>query len=248
MKIRNRKVIRAIAHLLAWVFRAWFRLVRLQIHSETSGIDPYSDSGERKYLYCLWHDAIVGVLFSRPHTQMAGLVSLHADGSYVADLMDVFGIRPIRGSSGKRGAGAMREMLAAAADWHIAITSDGPRGPRREAKDGIVYLATHSGRSIIPTAFVAKSAWRPRGRWTDMLIPLPGTSTMLVGVEPIVIPAGLNRDELAPYVELLQQEMDAVHAFALRLVQGEFSGFFPGWRSAIGFPERSAVESLRRAA
>ena len=39
----------------------------------------------------------------------------------------------------------MRELLRTAADFHIAITPDGPRGPRREAKSGIVFLASIAG-------------------------------------------------------------------------------------------------------
>ena len=248
MKIRNRKVIRALAHVLAWVFRAWFRLVRLKTIGEVPGVDPYGGDCPDRFLYCLWHDAILGVLFSRPHRRMAGLVSLHADGSYVADLMEIFGIRAIRGSSGRRGAGAMREMLAAADDWHIAITSDGPRGPRREAKDGIVYLASHSGRAIVPVAFTARRAWRPRGRWTDMLVPWPWSTSLMIAARPIHIPEGLAREELAPWRDLVQCEMEALHALAERIARHDARGFFPGWRTAVGFPERSGTDATRRAA
>ncbi|MCA9055032.1 MAG: DUF374 domain-containing protein [Planctomycetaceae bacterium] len=248
MKIRNRKAIRAIAYLLAMVFRSWFRLVRLRVVCEVPESDPYGDASRDRFLYCLWHDAIVGVLFSRPHRRMAGLVSLHADGSYVADLMEIFGIRAIRGSSGRRGAGAMREMLSAADDWHIAITSDGPRGPRREAKDGIVYLAAHSGRAIVPVSFAARRAWRPRGRWTDMLVPLPWTRSLIVAGRPIHIPAGLTRNELGPWRDLIQCEMEALHALAERIARQEVNGFFANWRTAVGFPELPEASTVRRAA
>lgn len=248
MKIRNPRLIRALAHLLAGIFRAWLWFVRLRVVLETPGIDPCAETGDNRFLICLWHDAIVGILFSRPHRRMAGLVSLHADGGWVADAMEVIGVRPIRGSSGRRGAGAIREMMSAARDWHIAITTDGPRGPRRQVKDGILYLASHSGRTIIPVAYSGSRAWRPRGRWTDMLVPWPGARSAIIALEPIAIPPGLTPAELTPYRELLQREMDAAQAFGDALVRDELTGFSPGWRTRLGFPERPAELIARRAA
>ncbi len=233
MKIRNHKLIRVLARILAWGLRLWFRPVRLHLVGEVPGMDPYGDAGERRYLYCLWHDAIVGVIFSRPHTRMAGLVSLHADGAWVADVMEVFGIRPIRGSSSRRGAAAVREMCTAARDWHIAITVDGPRGPRHRVKDGILYIASQTGRPIVPTAFVASREFRPRGRWTDMCIPWPWAHTWLVACAPLHVPPGLRPDQLAPYRDQLQQAMDDVNAFAEAIARGEAEGFYPGWREAL---------------
>lgn len=248
MKIRNRYLVRVIAHLLAWVLRGWFRLVRLRICSEVPGIDPYDDAGDQRFLYCIWHDAILGMIFSRPHERMAGLVSLHTDGAYIADIMEIFRVRPIRGSSGRRGAGAMREMLAAAQDWHIAIATDGPRGPRHEVKDGILYLASQSGRPIVPTAFVASRGWRPRGRWTDMLVPLPFATSWIVGSRPIVVPPGLRPDQLGPYREELQRAMDAVHNFADRVARAEVTEFHAGWNASADVAVVAAVPIERRAA
>lgn len=241
MKIRNHKVIRVLAGILAFLLRAWFRPVRLHLVGEVTGLDPYGDAGDRRYLYCLWHDAIVGVIFSRPHTRMAGLVSLHADGAWVADVMEMFGIRPIRGSSGRRGAGAVREMSEAARDWHIAITVDGPRGPRHKVKDGILYTASLTGRPIVPTAFVASSEFRPRGRWTDMCVPWPWSHTWIVACAPIHVPPGLRPDQLGPYRDRLQQAMDDVNNFAERIARGEAEGFYPGWE------ERTPSELIRAA-
>ncbi|MFV0445374.1 MAG: lysophospholipid acyltransferase family protein [Planctomycetaceae bacterium] len=236
MKIRNRTLIRAIAHAAAIVLRSWFRLVRLRVMAEGPGSNPFTKSPVEKHLYCLWHDAIFGMIFSRPHHCMAGLVSLHTDGAYVADMMEIFGIRPIRGSSGRRGAGAMREMMQAADNWHIAIATDGPRGPRHVVKDGILYLASQSGRAIVPTAFAARRSWRPRGRWTDMLIPWPFTRSWIIGSQPIHVPAGLKPDQLGPYRDQLQQAMDEVNALAERIASGEVDGFTPGWHGQSETP------------
>jgi hypothetical protein len=233
MKIRNRTINRLLARGAGLLLRVWFRLMRFTLVSEAPGIAPYEETPTEKYLYCLWHDGILGMIFSRRQRHLAGLVSLHNDGAYVADMMEIFGIRPIRGSSGRRGVGAVREMMVAARDWHIAIATDGPRGPRHVVKDGILYLASHSGRGIVPAAYAVRRGWRPRGRWTDMLIPRPCTRTWILAAAPIRIPPDLRPDQLEPYRQQLQLAMEQVHQLAEQIARGEAEGFTPGWRDTL---------------
>jgi lysophospholipid acyltransferase (LPLAT)-like uncharacterized protein len=83
-------------------------------------------------------------------------------------------------------------------------------------KDGIVYLASQTGRAIIPAAFAASRAWRPRGRWTDLIVPFPGTRAYMVVGKRIYVPPGLDREQLEPYRLQVQKEMDALTAEADR--------------------------------
>ncbi len=221
MKIRNRKVIRFLARSVAIVLRGWLRMARWTIVATEPGTNVYEDTRPNRYLYCLWHDALLCCIVCRRPERTAGLVSYHADGEYVADIMQCFGIRPIRGSSGRRGAQAVRTLMTAAADYNIAIATDGPRGPRREVKDGILYLASHSQRAIVPVAVAARRAWRPRGRWTDMVIPLPLTRAWMLGGPTLTLPPGLRPDQLGPYRQQLQDLMDRMQALADRLSAGE---------------------------
>jgi lysophospholipid acyltransferase (LPLAT)-like uncharacterized protein len=73
----------------------------------------------------------------------------------------------------------------------------------------------------LPGAFVAKSGWRIRAQWTDMLIPLPFTTIYIVTGEPITIPAGLSRKELAGYVSLAQDAMDRLNDEAEKICAGK---------------------------
>ena len=249
MKIRNARLIRFAATVLAATFRLLFRTVRfdfVQAHPRTS---PYEDTGDARYLHCLWHDGIVGFVFSRPAVRAAALVSRHADGSFLAEGMHCIGVTPIRGSSRRGGAVALRQMLDAAADYHIAIATDGPTGPRHLVKEGIVYLASQSGRAIIPAAFNARRAWRPHGRWTDLIVPLPWTRTFMRAGEPIHVPAGLSRDELEPYRLLVPKAMDDLDREVRRLAgRGAEDNFDAATkcRKATASPPQAVVH--RRAA
>lgn len=238
MKIRSRRLIRLLARLIAAACRALFATTRVEIQAARPGISPYEDSGDQKYLYCIWHDSILGPIFGGRCVDMAALVSRHGDGSYVADALECVDITPIRGSSSRGGAAALREMLDAARNKDIAIATDGPRGPRREVKLGIIYLASQTGRPIVPTAFSARRGWRVRGRWTDLLIPMPFTKVWLLGGKPIHVPARLTRDELTSYRDQVQQAMETLTARADGLARGS--------RGVL--PENAHGREIRRAA
>lgn len=216
MKIRNRTVIRLAARFLAFLFRNLLRTVRLHAAYAEPKSSCYEDTGDERHLFCLWHDGIIGFVFSRPAFRAAALVSQHGDGTYVADALEAIGVTPIRGSSRRGGAVALRQMLDAAKEYHIAIATDGPIGPRRELKDGIIYLASQTGRAIIPAAFAARRAWRPVGRWTDLTIPLPFTRTYMCVGARFYVPPGLDREQLEPYRLKVQAQMDALQAEADR--------------------------------
>lgn len=212
MKIRNPFIIRSAARAIAIVMRCLFATLRIEVRELAPHVSPYSLTGDDRYLYCIWHDAIIGVLFCGRVKNLAGLASRHADGAYVAHAMAALNIRAVRGSSGRAGAAAIREIQNDAKDVHIAITTDGPRGPRREVKDGMIFLASRTGRPIVPVAFDAVSAWRPEGKWTDLVVPKPFTKVVIAGGEPIHVPSDLSREQFAAWRETVQREMDRLNA------------------------------------
>lgn len=222
VKLRNRTLIRWLACCAALLFRALFATLRTRLHLAAPDYSPIKERDpEHCTLVCLWHDGILGPIFCQPPVNSAALVSQHYDGSIIADVLDAVHIRPIRGSSSKGGAAAVRQMLAAVDRYHVVIATDGPRGPRRVVKDGIVYLASHSGRPIIPTVFAVAWAWRPRGRWTDLVMPFPFSRAVIISGPPMWIPQGLTPQELAPWRDCVQAAMDELQSRADRLMQGE---------------------------
>ncbi|MEZ6055724.1 MAG: lysophospholipid acyltransferase family protein [Planctomycetaceae bacterium] len=225
-KLRNKFIIRTLAKVGAFAARLWFRTMRNTIYTERDHICPYTETGDERHLYCLWHDEILGVIFSGPCLNVSGLVSHHADGSWVADMMNAVGLRAIRGSSSRGGAAALREMIRDAEGWHICIATDGPRGPRHEVKTGLIYLASQTGRGIVPTAFVGENTWKPKGKWTDLVVPKPFSRTHLAGSAPMYVPPGLSKSELEPYRLKLQRQMDQLHDRLERLAQGETVDLF----------------------
>jgi lysophospholipid acyltransferase (LPLAT)-like uncharacterized protein len=208
VKIRSRLLNKVVVFVGVALIRLLYRTCRLRAVTEAPGSNCYESTGDRRYLYCLWHDQLLMTVFSGRPQNMAGLVSGHQDGSYLADAMKRVGIAAVRGSSKRGGSRAMGELLQRVRKYHVAITPDGPRGPRRKIKTGIVFLASHSGRAIIPGAYACRRSWTIRGSWTDMMIPWPFTEIHVRGGPPFYVPPGIDRDELERYAQRLEREME----------------------------------------
>ena len=127
----------------------------------------------------------------------------------------------VRGSSSRHGAGAIREILRLPLETHLVMTPDGPRGPRQKTKLGLVFIAAHSGRSIVPTAFSAVRCWQIRGSWTTLSIPKPFTKVYALSGAPIQVSRDLTDEELAAVEQEVQQAMDALNTRAAMLAMSK---------------------------
>ena len=217
MKIRSSLLTGLSAGLFAGAVWLLFRTLRQSLREDTPGTNPYAKSPKERFLYCGWHDSMVIPAFAGKHRGAAALTSQHADGSFVAHVLRWVDVSTVRGSTNHIGAGAMRQLLRVTKDKHLVITPDGPRGPRRKMSAGIAFLASRTGRAVVPTAFSCVRCWRIRGSWTDLVIPKPFTKVFLLGGDPVRIPPDLGSDQLQPYVNRIQAEMDRLNAAAERL-------------------------------
>lgn len=221
MKIRNPYVNWAIARLATWILRALFLTVRVEHQKVAPDGTPYAPAqGSQRYCFCLWHDAIITALFSLKTYKLAGLISRHQDGTYLTHAIRMLGITPVRGSASRGGAQATKQLFDRP-DLHVCITPDGPRGPRRVMKDGIVYIASRTGRPVVPTTLAATRYWSVPGGWSDMVIPKPFATVLLLAGSPIEVPPDLSRQEISEVTEQIQQEMDRLHLIGQRLIRGD---------------------------
>ena len=208
MRIRSRLLTKIVANLIVLSGQIVYATVRKSFDLQDPDTNAYDPNGRERYLYCAWHDTILFPLFMGRHCHSAGIVSRHQDGSYLAETMKRIRVKPVRGSSGKGGAQALRESIAVTRDHHITITPDGPRGPEHVMKDGIVYLASKSGRHIAPLTYQCSRYWRLRGNWTDLIIPKPFSRVALIVGEPISVPGKLSREQLDEYTSRVQTAMN----------------------------------------
>lgn len=121
----------------------------------------------------LWHGrmAVAAPVFRG--VDAAILVSRSGDGDMANVLLSRLGYETLRGSTGKVGAAVLQELRGTlAAGRAIAITPDGPRGPRHHVNRGAAFLARATGRPILPIGFAASRGTRLNS-WDRFLIPSP---------------------------------------------------------------------------
>jgi lysophospholipid acyltransferase (LPLAT)-like uncharacterized protein len=139
---------------------------------------------------CFWHGRIAmavvckRVLKAKPRRV---LISLSADGEFIAQAVERLGFPAIRGSAGRKGkantkggASAFRAALRFLAEGGvIAITPDGPRGPNQTMPDGPVILARTAQVPVFLFGLAATPALQ-LGSWDKGRIPLPFTRGCVV--------------------------------------------------------------------
>lgn len=211
MKIRSIWLTKLVARSVVAVLRLLFATSRKQfiIYPGTNGWDA---DCQKRFLFAVWHDVLFFPLLVAKPKNMSALTSRHQDGAYVAEILRLLNVEPYRGSTTRGGAQAVKQLLGVASQLHITLTPDGPRGPRREMKDGLVFLSSRTGLPIVPAAFSCRRGIRFQSTWTDMLLPLPFTTTYCILGEPIHVPPDLTREEIDHNKQRVQEAMDRLYA------------------------------------
>lgn len=160
-------------------------------------------------------------VFGGIHWCTTALTSQHSDGSFVARVLRFRNIPAVRGSTNRIRTGAIRELMHSAESRHLVITPDGPRGPNRQMSTGIAYLASRTGRAVVPSGFACSRYWRWKGSWSDLIIPKPFAKVVMIAGDPIYVPSDLGNRELKSHVENIQAAMDRLDAEAKAELSGQ---------------------------
>jgi lysophospholipid acyltransferase (LPLAT)-like uncharacterized protein len=206
MKIRRLWLIRILGFVAAWLIRLW--MATLRYHYEPIGppnLPVYLERGKR-YIYVLWHENILFPAYQCRSPDISVLVSRHADGQFVAEIFRHLGVGLIRGSTTRGSVTAVRRMLRACQSMHLALTPDGPRGPRRRVQAGVIYLAAKTGLPIIALGVGFQNPWRLHS-WDRFALPRPWRCATMMTSRPIPIPPDLDKDLLEHYRRLVEDTL-----------------------------------------
>jgi lysophospholipid acyltransferase (LPLAT)-like uncharacterized protein len=138
--------------LAAALIRGVSRTMRFETRGHEA-IDALYREG-RNVILAFWHAQQLMAPFGYRGMGLHVLISRHGDGEIIARIIARFGYQAVRGSSTRGGAGALRALIKVGLSGHdVAVTPDGPKGPRHVAKLGVVQLAKATGLPIVPAAF-----------------------------------------------------------------------------------------------
>jgi lysophospholipid acyltransferase (LPLAT)-like uncharacterized protein len=184
--------------LIAWTVFLVERLVTASLRCrwhDASGLAAVPN--RQPVIFCLWHNRLALSMFihRRHPRKLAALVSASKDGALLSAVLGRFGVEQVRGSTSRRGPQALLELARQAEKgYDLAVTPDGPKGPRYVVQQGVISLAQVTGLPILPV--ICNSHWKFTLRsWDKFQIPLPFSRCEILYKEPILVSRDANEGE-----------------------------------------------------
>lgn len=213
MKLRNPWLIRLAGLLASWLIRVWMSTVRCRFRFGRERVDPNDPATAGRYLYVFWHETMLFLAGRKPKATIYVLISRHADGELIAQTCRHLGFKVVRGSSTRGGVEAVRQLMRQGRRAHLAVTPDGPRGPRRQVQPGVVYLASRTGLPIVAAGVGYGGAWRARS-WDRFAVPKPWSKAVCVVAPAVHVPPNLKKEEIEAFRLAVEERLLAATAAA----------------------------------
>lgn len=223
----------AIRFAIAGLLSVYVSLVKHTTRWTYEGLTPMEAvwQGGRGVVACTWHGRILmaPVAWPRRAQPVSVLISRSREGEVVARFAALRGFGTVRGSSrnakkADQEKGALAAFRAMARHVRqggcIAVTPDGPRGPRYRASQGAIRLAKTTGAPIVAMG------WSTRSRivfnsWDRFVLPLPFSRGAMVWTEPLVLEPGADSDALEAARRTLETRLIEATQQAERLTGAE---------------------------
>ncbi len=215
-----------VPHTARWYQRlgAWLVHVLVRGVSATLRMRWTDESGQFNgpakgpVIFAVWHNrlalsmpAYFGYVRLRTITPgLAAMVSASKDGGFLAAILECFNVQPVRGSTSRRGPQALLELTTwAERGYDLAITPDGPRGPRYTVQEGAMSLAQVTGLPIVPFSFYVSGKLQAKS-WDRFQIPLPFSRCHMRLGKTIRVPREATDAEREQLRLALEQELKEI--------------------------------------
>ena len=211
---------RQIKKFPSWIYWLPSRIMMLSAKLRPHEVvDPnhyfelYAADNGRRAVVVIWHNRL---LFFAPmcpkvnRVRTVAVISASRDGQYIADLVAQFGVRSVRGSSRKGAVRVLHDAFKSMKNGSlIAMTPDGPRGPKYQLSKGPIHLASMLGVPIVPIAVNYSSYWQLKS-WDGFQIPKPWAKISIVIGDEIPIPPDLSPEDFEANRLKVQNALNAI--------------------------------------
>ena len=200
--------------LLAWL-GPWLAYWVIKILGRTLRLEEVNPEVPRAFwdkgisaIGAFWHGRLLMMPYIFNGKKLSFLVSSHRDGQIVGKALERFGFHPILGSTNRRGAAAIKQMVKAIQNGSdVAIVPDGPRGPRQRVQFGVIELAKRTGRPVVPISF-STSKRKIFKTWDRFLLPYPFSKGVFIWGEPIHVDRNGDRAHVEERRILLETRLN----------------------------------------
>lgn len=196
MRIRSKLLNKIGGLAIAEFTRHWMKTLDYRIAFYDSTVDPASSAFRGPVVFLFWHEYICYPFYLRGNCNIAMLVSQHQDAEWLSQAARHMGYQTIRGSTNRGGVSALRKLFRTSRQMNLAITPDGPRGPRRVLAPGPIYLSSRLGIPLIAAGIGYDQPWRNPWSWDQFALPRPYSRARAIVSPRIHIPASLDREGL----------------------------------------------------
>lgn len=176
--------------------------------------------GSSSHILGIWHQNLLQGILAQNDKHYTVIISKSKDADPVAFTCRRLGHIVYRGSSrsktnvdkgGKEAKDQMIETLKLGTPG--AVTVDGPKGPAREVKPGIIDMAMKANIPIIPYLPIPEKFWTLKS-WDKFRIPKPFTRIAIFYDKPIHIDEGID---FSIYQERLKKALNEKESKAVSL-------------------------------
>lgn len=177
---RNSPALNLVVFILPVLIVLIIRTIGFSLRYKFFNSDSFKDAtSDGNCIFVFWHQKFFPLLYSHKNSKINVMVSQHKDGELIARALKFLGFTVTRGSTTRDGMKACRSMTKVINKYNLAITPDGPKGPRYHFSGGAVTIAKLSGRPIVPVGIGAKKA-RYFSSWDRFMLPLPASRINIV--------------------------------------------------------------------
>ncbi len=172
-------------------------------------------SEKKPFIYAFWHNRIFMAPFGLPSSERyVPIISKSKDGELIAKTVGKLGVSAYaRGSSTRGGKDALVEAVKhlrmADKGYVLAITPDGPKGPKYQAKEGVAVIAEKTMAPIVCFAYGA-SKKIVAASWDNFIVPLPCSDLVYVYSDPFYYDKTLSLEENLKIIENRLNEVTSV--------------------------------------
>jgi len=160
-------------------------------------------------LLAFWHGRQFFGYFPHRNHDLVIPASLSEDGDIVHMILGRMGHRIVRGSSSKGAVKLLLKMIKNVRKGHgLALSVDGPRGPYRIVKMGIIKVAQKTGNPVVPMVCSSSRMWISYGSWDNYMLPKPFSRLLIKYMNPIYVPRDADKDELEQFRQQLQESLE----------------------------------------
>ena len=216
--LAQRLVFALAGRLGKWLLGLYYFIVRITNDSAT--LSRLNRHPQPSGIYAFWHSHQLSIAWHCRRTGALILISPSRDGEYIARVAASLGYEPVRGSSSRRGAAGMKELIRLGAEGRtVAITPDGPRGPRHCVELGGLVIAQKTGYPIIPVAMGLSSFWELPS-WDRFRVPKPFSKGYYCWGKALTVPADADEALLDQLSNEFRRRMIALERYADKMASG----------------------------